>query len=79
MVIELTDDEALVLFELLHHYGTHDEGRSLSVSHAAERNAPWTLAAALEKALIAPFRPDYTNVLAAARGRIEAQGGSWEP
>jgi len=77
MVIELSDDEALVLFELLHDYGTRDEGRSLSIRHPAERNALWALECALEKQLVAPFQEDYDRQLQGARERVEAKGGSW--
>jgi hypothetical protein len=39
MILELSEDEALVLFELLGGYGESDDGRTLVISHAAERNA----------------------------------------
>ena len=77
MKIELTDDEALVLFDLLADYGTGDDGRHLVVRHAAERNALWAVHAALEKGLVAPFQGDYPDQLSAARSRVEEQGGSW--
>lgn len=31
MTFDISDDEALVLFELLHGYGSHDERRELKV------------------------------------------------
>jgi hypothetical protein len=77
MTIELSDDEALVLFELLVEYGSKDDGRELKVSHAAERNALWALSAQLEKQLVAPFKSDYAALLSAARERVEHQGGTW--
>jgi hypothetical protein len=77
MTIDLSDDEALVLFELLHEYGSYGGGRELKVQHAAERNALWALSAELEKRLVAPFQPKYTELLSEARARIEQQGGSW--
>lgn len=77
MKIDLTEDEALVLFELLADYGTSDDGRQLVVRHAAERNALWAVHAALERGLVAPFQPDYSDQLSAARSRVEEQGGSW--
>lgn len=77
MKVELTEDEALVLFELLADYGTSDDGRQLVVRHAAERNVLWAVHAALEKGLVAPFQGDYADQLSAARSRIEDQGGSW--
>jgi hypothetical protein len=78
MVIELTDDEALVLDPLLADYGTKDPGRQLRIDRAAERNALWALAAALEKQLVPPFQRTYGAQIAAARARVEEQGGSWE-
>ena len=77
MQIELTDDEALVLFELLFSYGDSDDARQLAVRHVAERNALWALSAQLEKKLVAPFRKDYQELLSAARARVEERGGSW--
>lgn len=77
MTLELTNDEALVLFDLLFDYGEKDDGRNLIVRSAAERNALWALHAALEKQLVAPFEPDYAEQLAAARTRMEEQGGGW--
>jgi hypothetical protein len=77
MKIDLTEDEALVLFDLLADYGSHDDGRQLAVRHAAERNALWAVQCALEKLLVAPFQRDYSEQLSAARARVEAQGGSW--
>jgi hypothetical protein len=77
MNIELSIDEVLVLFELLHEYGTSDDGREIKVKHAAERNALWALSAELEKNLVAPFRPNYAELLSEARARLEQQGGSW--
>lgn len=77
MQIELTDDEALVLFELLFSYGNADDGRQLPVRYAAERNALWALSAQLEKRLVAPFQEDYQHQLSAARTRLEDKSGSW--
>ncbi len=77
MVIELTEDVALVLFDALARGKSEDGQRSLVLEHAAERNALWALEAQLEKALVAPFRADYRDALAAARARLEAAGGSW--
>ena len=77
MTVDLSDEEALVLFELLHEYGSNDDGRELKVQHAAERNALWALCAALEKRLVAPFQPNYAELLSKARACIEEQGGSW--
>jgi hypothetical protein len=77
MTIELSSDEALVLFDLLAHYGSEGDGRMLAIRNAAERNALWALEAALEKNLVAPFEKDYAELLAAARARVEEAGGGW--
>lgn len=77
MTIELTEEEALVLFDLLAEYGTKNDGRNLEVRHAAERNALWALEAQLEKQLVAPFRPEYAEAVSRARATVEERGGSW--
>lgn len=77
MKIELTEDEALVLFELLATYTAAGDDRELRLSCAAERNALWAVSAQLEKRLVAPFREDYSQMLASARARVEEQGGGW--
>ena len=75
--IQLSEEEALVLFDLLSDYGEGDNERALAVRHAAERNALWVLLASLEKTLVAPFQSDYDDHLRAAREQVEKQGGSW--
>ena len=77
MTIELSDEQALVLFDLLFEYGSQGEGRELKIRNAAERNALWALSAQLEKQLVAPFTPEYANLLSAARERVEHEGGPW--
>jgi len=77
MTIDLSDDEALVLFEFLSDYGSNDDGRELRVQHAAERNALWALSAQLEKGLVAPLQANYSELLSAARASVEKRGGSW--
>jgi hypothetical protein len=77
MVIELTEDVALVLFDALARAKREDDQRRLVLEHPAERNALWVLEAQLEKGLVAPFRADYRGALTAARARLEAAGGSW--
>jgi hypothetical protein len=77
MTIELSDDEALVLFDLLHDYGSIDDAGTLRVRYSAERHALWALSARLEKQLSAPFQPDYDELLSQARARVEQEGGPW--
>jgi hypothetical protein len=70
MHIELADDEALVLFELL------ASGRITSGLEAPERNALWALEALLQKQLVAPFSENYSALLEQARFSIVARYGS---
>jgi hypothetical protein len=67
MRIELTGDEALVLFELLSRYYSSD---SLSIEDQAERRTLWNLHCQLEKQLVEPFQPDYGALLRQARDRL---------
>lgn len=77
MTLEISDDEALVIYDLLADYAEHDDGRELTVRSLAERNALWALSAALDRQLTVPFEADYQERLAAARARVEERGGSW--
>ncbi len=65
--LELTADEALVLFEFLSRYS---ESNSLGVEDQAEQRALWNLQCLFERQLVEPFRPDYAALLAAARDRL---------
>ena len=62
--VQLSDDEALVLFELL------SSGKLASVTDTAEEHALSTVLASLEKQLITPFAPDYERQLAAAKSSL---------
>ncbi len=77
MKVDLSEDEALVLYELLHEYGSKYDGRELKVQHAAERNVLWALSAQLEKRLVPPFQRNYSELLLEARARVEEQCGPW--
>jgi hypothetical protein len=67
IVVSLTPDEALVLFELLQRF---DRTGALSIEHEAENRALWALTSGLEKVLAEPFRGDYLSLLALARSRL---------
>lgn len=77
VTVELDDDAALVVFDLLAGLGENDEGRQLVFSDAGARNALWLLEAALEKRLVVPFQADYEDQVRAARKRLELRGGPW--
>lgn len=65
VLLELSHDEALVLFEWL----ARNDG-TLPISDAAEQDVLWRLEAQLEKTLVEPLTPDYTDSVRAARARI---------
>jgi hypothetical protein len=65
--LELSRDEALVLFEVLHRWADTDR---LEFVDEAEQRAMWNLSALLERLMAEPFRPDYDELLAAARDRL---------
>jgi hypothetical protein len=65
--LELTGDEALVLFEFL---GRLDEDGTLAVKDQSEERALWNLLCLLEKQLVEPLLPEYEVLLTAARDRL---------
>jgi hypothetical protein len=66
MKVQLTDDEALVLFEWL---ARHDEENVL-VADPVEERVLWAIQGQLEKQLVEPFEEDYLERVGAARARI---------
>jgi hypothetical protein len=65
--VTLTADEALVLDAFLQRF---EQEETLTISDQAEERALWNLSCLLERELVAPFRADYANLLAAARERL---------
>lgn len=65
--IEITKDEALVLFEFLSRFSETD---TLEIEDQAEERALWNLTCVLEKILVEPFLPDYLDIIKAARDRL---------
>jgi hypothetical protein len=65
--IELTRDEALVLFEFL---SRHLDDSVLAVNDAAEQQTLWKLQCLLEKQLVEPLLAEYDQLLQQARARI---------
>lgn len=68
MHIELTNDEALVLFEFLARFQETDR---LEFAHVSEFFALNTVRAALD-GLVEPLMPDYSSLLQDARQRVAA-------
>jgi len=67
VTIELTGDEALVLFEWLADLDTAKIGVG-----EAEQRVLWSIEAALEKSLVEPFAKNYVELVERARRRILA-------
>jgi len=65
--IELTRDEALVLFDMLHRF---EKTERLDIQHPAEEQTLWGLSNLLERELVEPFMKDYDQILDQARARL---------
>lgn len=65
--IELTSDEALVLYDWLTRF---NQRANTDLADQAEERVLFDLEALLEKALLAPLQPDYAAVLAQARANL---------
>jgi hypothetical protein len=70
MNLELTEDEALVLFELL---TRTEKAESFPTADPSENRVVESLLCQLEKQLAPPFRSDYESLLAAARRRVSRE------
>ena len=68
--VDLTKDEALVLFEWL---ARNDAASGqLVIEDESERNVLWVLEGLLERLLVEPLRVDYKERLAEARAKVLA-------
>lgn len=67
MTLDLSADEALVLFEFLSRW---DETGTFDLVDQAEQRVLWDVLAGLEGQLTEPFSPDYGALVAAARTRL---------
>ena len=65
--IELSGDEALVLFAFLQRFDDED---TLAIADQAEERALWNLHCLLQKRLVEIFHPDYKALVTAARDRL---------
>ena len=70
--LELTRDEALVLFEWL---ARTDAAEVLPIEDAAERHVLWKLEGKLESLLDEPLAENYKSLLAEARRKVRDSGG----
>jgi hypothetical protein len=71
MQIDISPDEALVLFECLSRF---KESGLLAIADQAEERTLWNIAALLEKQLVEPFSENYTDLLTQARERLRDKG-----
>ena len=71
MKLELTEDEALVLFEWLSRLDERDEP---PCEDPAEEHVLWSLHGQLEKQLVEPFQENYRQLLESARMRLRGNG-----
>ncbi|MDQ6852139.1 MAG: hypothetical protein M3046_00380 [Actinomycetota bacterium] len=60
-----------MIFEWIHRLEDHD-GLRETAEHGGEIVALWALSGALESTLVEPFRPDYQELLEAARNPLLA-------
>jgi len=71
VVLRLTRDEALVLFERLHHW--EDQDRVTQPEHHAGQIALWNLSCLLERELTEPLDPAYDRLVNEARTRLAGE------
>ena len=69
MKLELSQDEALVLFEWLSRLNERD---AFPCEDPAEQQVLWSLHAQLEKVMVEPFLENYRALVAEARARVKA-------
>ena len=65
--IELTAQQALVLFDWVKRFNERESGQ---FEDQAEERVLWDVEATLEKALVEPFQDDYERLLAEARAAV---------
>lgn len=65
--IDLSKDEAIVLFEFLSRFS---DDKTLQIVHQAEERVLWNMCCDLEKALAEPFLEEYSTILEKARSKV---------
>ena len=68
VTIELTKDEALVLFDFLVRFNQKEHNDIFE--DQAEQKALWIVEGQLEKTLAEPFYPNYTDIIRQSRDNI---------
>ena len=77
--LEVTSDQALVLFDFLARELDDRNGEKMkpSCDHDAELWALNSVLRRLEATLVTPFQPDYKELVDQARGKLLAERGDW--
>lgn len=80
IAIELSDEDALVLFDFLARHDEIDNNSpsgltEFQIEDPAERYTLWHLHQALEQILVTPFSADYRAEVDAARAAVRVQWG----
>ena len=74
VVLGLSHDEALVLFDWLTRTDERTNGFRDLVDDQAEQRALWNLTALLERVLIEPFSAQYRDLVEQARDSLRDEG-----
>jgi hypothetical protein len=69
--IELSNSEALVLFELVSRFSDDEK---LEIKDPAEERVLWSICCQLESVLVEPFRSNYGELLAEASKEVLKEG-----
>ena len=72
VTIELSEDQAMVLFEWLAGF---NQQKSQDFADQAEQRVLWDLESTLESLLAEPLSGDYRAIVEAARARVRDQEG----
>ena len=70
ITLTITKDEALVLFEFLARFNENESDRPDIFEDQAEQRVLWNIECLLEEQLEEPFRPEYIDLLHAARNKV---------
>jgi hypothetical protein len=74
VVLRLSRDEALVLFEWLYRTDETTNDFADLVEDQAEQRALWNLTCLLERELVEPFSPQYGELVEQTRARLRDEG-----
>ena len=67
LIVELSNSEALILFEFLSRFRNNEK---LEILDQSEERVLWDILSDLETKLIEPFKPNYLELLEKARSEV---------